>query len=158
MTLLARIHPHRRSWFALLVLLLAAGVYAAFTSARSIYPRLTFPRIVAIAERGDQAVRTMLVSTTLPLERAVATVPGVERVRSRTVRGATELQLDFRPDTAMAEALALVRARLDGAEIPRDVRLVVEQQTPAVFPVISYNVVPGDRAAADPVARARVAE
>ena len=158
MTLLARLHPHRRALFALLALLVALGVHSAFTSARSIYPRVSFPRIAVIAERGDQAVRTMLISTTLRIERAVSTVPGIERVRSKTVRGASELSLDFRPDTDMAEALALVRARVGAAETPADARIVIEQQTPAVFPVISCNVVPSERDAADPVARAKVAE
>src|SRR5262249_19872280 len=80
-TLLARVHPPRRALFAALLLLLALGVASALTSARSIYPRVAFPRIAVIAERGDQAVRTMLVSTTLRLERAVSTVPGIQRVR-----------------------------------------------------------------------------
>jgi multidrug efflux pump subunit AcrB len=42
--------------------------------------------------------------------------------------------------------------------LPADVRLTIEQQTPAVFPVLSFNVIPGATAAADPVARARLAE
>lgn len=158
MTLLARLHPHRRALFALLVLLLSLGVSAALTSARSIYPHVSFPRIAVIAERGDQAVRAMLISTTLRIERAVVAVPGMARVRSKTVRGASELSLDFRPDTNMAEALALVRARVAVADVPSDARIVIEQQTPAIFPVISCNVMPSSRDAADPVARAKVAE
>ena len=44
------------------------------------------------------------------------------------------------------------------AGLPSDVHLTIEQQTPAVFPVLSFNVVPGDADAADPLARARLAE
>jgi CzcA family heavy metal efflux pump len=150
--------PHRRALFVLLALLVAAGLHAATSSARSIYPRVTFPRIAVIAERGEQPVRGMLVSVTQPLEQAVAATPGLQRVRSKTVRGASELQLDFETDADMAAALSLVRARTAESGLPQGTHLTAEQQTPAVFPVISFNVMPGPAAAADPVARARLAE
>ncbi len=149
---------HRRALFVLLVLLLAAGTQALFTSARSIYPRVAFPRIAVIVERGEQPVRGMMVAVTRPIEQAVSTIPDLVRVRSKTVRGASEFSLDFRASADMQAALSLTRARVAQAGLPSDTSLTIEQQTPAVFPVLSFNVLPGADAASDPVARARLAE
>ena len=142
----------------LLGLLLLLAVQALTTASRSLYPDVSFARVMIIAERGESPVRGMLIAVTRPLEQAVATVPGLMRVRSKTIRGASELALDFRADTAMRDALSLVRARAAAAGLPEGVSLTIEQQTPAVFPVLSFNLLAGPAAAADPVARARVAE
>ncbi len=157
MNTLPFLHRHRRALFVLLGLAIVAGIYSATTLARSIYPQVSFPRIVIIAERGEAPVRGMLIEVTRPLEQAVL-APGLVRMRSKTVRGASEFSLDFSPSTNMLEALSYVRARAAQAGLPSDVSLVIEQQTPAVFPVLSFNVVPGKMAANDPVARARLAE
>ncbi|MFO1054628.1 MAG: efflux RND transporter permease subunit [Planctomycetota bacterium] len=157
MNFVARIHHHRRALFVLLALGLVGGVFAVQHSARAIYPGVAFPRIVVIAERGEQPVQAMLAEVTRPMERALV-VPGLTRVRSKTVRGASELSLDFAEDTDMLEALSEVRARVAQAGLPGDVELVIERQTPAVFPVLSVNVIPGEAQRADAVARAELAE
>jgi len=149
---------HRRALYVSLALLLAAGVAAMASSSRSIYPRVAFPRIAVIAERGERPVRDMVVAVTRPIEQSVSTVPKLTRLRSKTVRGASELSLDFSPDADMREALSLVRSRLSQAGLPPETSVIVEQQTPAVFPVLSFNVLPGEAAAGDRIARARLAE
>ncbi len=158
MNFVGHVHRHRRALFVLLGLMLAAGAAAVGSSARSIYPRVAFPRIAVIVERGEQPVRGMLVAVTRPVEQAVAAVPDLLRVRSRTLRGASEFSLDFRPAADMRETLSLVRARVGSAGLPPDAQVTIERQTPAVFPVLSFNVLPGPAAASDPVARARLAE
>ncbi|MDZ4774919.1 MAG: efflux RND transporter permease subunit [Planctomycetota bacterium] len=158
MKVVATAFAHRRALFVLLVLSLTAGVAAIFMVARSIYPRVSFPRIAVIAERGEQPVRGMMVAITKPLEQAVSVIPNLMRVRSKTVRGASELSLDFRADTDMRDALSNVRARIAQSGLPADVHFTTEQQTPAVFPVLSFNVIAGEHFAGDAVARARLAE
>ncbi len=158
MNLVAWAHTHRRALFVLLALALFAGAQAIFSSSRSIYPRVAFPRISVIAERGEEPVRGMLISVTRPIEQSVSAVPGLLRVRSKSVRGASEFSLDFQPSTDMREALSNVRARVAQAGFPADVRLTIERQTPAVFPVLSFNVLPSARQQNDPVARARLTE
>lgn len=158
MNLVGWAHTHRRALFVLLALALFAGVAAILHSSRSIYPHVAFPRISVIAERGEEPVRGMLVAVTRKIEQSVSAVPGLMRLRSKSVRGASEFSLDFRPATDMRDALSLVRARVAAAGLPSDVRLTIEQQTPAVFPVLSFNVLPSKTTADDPVARARLAE
>lgn len=158
MNLVPTAFRHRRSLYVLLALGLAAGVHAASVTGRSIYPDVAFPRIAVIVERGEAPVRSMLVGITQPVEQAVAATPGLRRVRSKTLRGASELSLDFEPNADMDAALSLVRARVAQAGLPGDARTTIERQTPAVFPVISFNVMPGAAARDDAVARARLAE
>ncbi|CAN5244527.1 efflux RND transporter permease subunit [soil metagenome] len=144
----------RRGWniadFALhhgkVVILAVAGMclmgfYALSTLPSGIYPDVAFPRIVVIAERGEEGVESMMIGVTRPIEEAVNAIPGLKRVRSKTIRGASEFSLDFLPTANMQDALSQSRARVSQAvsDMP-DINLTIEQQTPSVFPVISFNV------------------
>src|SRR5581483_7463055 len=64
------------------------------------------------------------------------------RVRSRTIRGAAELSLQFDPDSDMVVALQLVQARLGEVrgELPADTQLVAERLTPTSFPILTVTV------------------
>ena len=53
-----------------------------------IYPEVAFPRIVVIAQSPGLAVKDVEVAVTRPIEEAVSIVLGVNRVRSKSVRGA----------------------------------------------------------------------
>ena len=158
MRIVEHARTHARALFVLLGLLLAAGVHATSTSARSVYPQISFARIAVIAQRGEAPVRGMLAAVTRPIEQAISTVPDLVRVRSKTVRGASELNLDFRSGSDMREALALVRSRIGQAGLPADVAVEVERQAPSLFPVLSFNVVPGPAQAQDALARARLTD
>ncbi len=118
------------------------GVLALYLLPTGIYPDLTFPRIVVIAERGEDSVENVMIGVTRPLEEAVNAVPGLARVRSKTIRGACEMSLDFAPDTDLREALAQTRARIAALlpSLPPGVATTVEPQTPSLFPVLSFNV------------------
>ena len=67
------------------------------------------------------------------------------RVRSKSVRGAAELSIDFAPGTDMIQALNDVRARMAevGAQLPAGTTTITERQTPSVFPIISFVVTGG---------------
>ena len=82
---------------------------------------------------------------TRPIEERISIVPGVERVRSKTVRGASEIKIDFAPGSDMLQALNDIRAKMAEAEatFPAGTSTVVERQSPSVFPIISF-VVTGD--------------
>ena len=85
-----------------------------------IYPEVAFPRIVVIAQTPGLAVKDVEVAVTRPIEEAVSIVLGVVRVRSKSVRGAAELSIDFAPETDMIQALNDIRARMAevGAQLP----------------------------------------
>lgn len=133
---------HRKAILLLTLGLCVWGIAAIFILPSGIYPDVAFPRIVVIAERGEDSVENMLVGVTRPIEETVNAVPGLQRVRSKTVRGGSELSLDFSPRTDMREALSQTRARVASLlpELPPGLTTTIEQQTPSVFPVISFNV------------------
>ena len=71
--------------------LAASGALVATRLPSGIYPEVEFPRIVVVARGGDAPPAITQVTLTRPLETSLATVLGVERIRSRTIRGAVEL-------------------------------------------------------------------
>src|SRR5262245_10915130 len=134
-----------RAVILLTVLLAVAGGFAYLGLPSSIYPPLEFPRIVIIAHSGSTPARSMTLTVARPLEQAVMEVPGVRRVRSKTFRGAAEISAQFEPGTDTIVALQTVQnhiAELRG-ELPADIDLVVDRQTPAVFPIYSLNLTGG---------------
>lgn len=132
------------------VFLTLAGAYAMTTLPSGIYPEVEFPRIVMVAQSGDLSPRLMMITVTRPLEEAAREVLGVRRVRSRTIRGATELSVVFNADADMPYALQLLQGKVDEVRptLPAGTEIRVERMTPSFFPMLSYNVM-GDLPAAD---------
>ncbi|HLW67782.1 MAG TPA: efflux RND transporter permease subunit [Gemmataceae bacterium] len=128
------------------VLLTAGGIYSAMQMPSSVYPEVTFPRIAVVAKVPDRDVTNMEISVTRKLEEAVMGVPGVSQVRSKTIRGGSEISINFTPGTDMkrAEQLAWNRIAAQRSELPPNTELVVEQMTPAVTPVISVVLTGGE--------------
>src|SRR5436309_11123518 len=102
-----------------------------------IYPEVEFPRIAVIAHAGDLSPRMMQVAVTRQLEEAARGVLGVRRVRSKTIRGATEISVLFNPEADMPYALQLMQGKIDEArqELPAGTTIVVERMTAALFPI-----------------------
>jgi CzcA family heavy metal efflux pump len=154
-TLFDVLSRQRRFVYLLVGLLSLAGVWAAFQLPSAIYPELVFSRITVIAQGSTLGARQVVFSITRPLEEAVSIVPGVTRVRSHSIRGASEISVSFAPRTDMTYALQLVRARVNqvSGALPPDVSVEIEQLTPSLFPVLSYNLEGGDAATLYDLAR-----
>jgi CzcA family heavy metal efflux pump len=148
--LVRAIRPYFGVVLLAVVFLFAAGIYSAFKIPSGIYPEVAFPRVAVIASVPGLGIKSVEVAVTRTLERALSVVLGVTRVRSKTVRGASELSIDFAPETDMVQALNDVRARVAeaGSSLPANTQLIIERQTPSVFPIISV-VVFGSRTLAD---------
>ena len=144
-SLLARTRPYFGLIVVTTALLTAYGVVSMLRMPSGIYPEVAFPRIVVIAQTPGLAVKDVEVAVTRPIEEVVGIVLGVVRVRSKSVRGASELSIDFAPDTDMIQALNDVRARMAevGAQLPPGTTTLTERQTPSVFPIISFVVTGG---------------
>ena len=155
MTLFDVLSRQRRFVYLLVGLLGAAGVWAALTLPSAIYPELNFSRITVVAQGSTLGARQVVFSITRPLEEAVSVVPGVTRVRSHTIRGATEISITFAPGTDMAYALQLVRARVGqvGGALPPGLDIEIERLAPSLFPILSYNLEGGDPATLYDLAR-----
>jgi CzcA family heavy metal efflux pump len=128
-------------WLATAVLVVM-GVASAWSMPSSIYPEVEFPRIVVVARTGDAPPDVYLTEVTRPLEQALTTVLGIQRIRSRTIRGSTEISLQFAPSTDMWRALQIVQASVAEARaaLPPDAEVTVEKITTGSFPVVTFNL------------------
>ena len=155
MTLFDILSRQRRFVYLLVALLSVAGVWAAFVLPSAIYPELNFSRIKIVAQGSTLGARQVVFSITRPLEEAVSIVPGVTRVRSHSIRGASEIAITFAPGTDMGYVLQLVRARVNQVQgsLPPDLDIEVERLTPSLFPILSYNLEGGDPATLYDIAR-----
>ena len=134
-----------RPYFGLIVfatlLLTIAGLVAMFRMPSGIYPEVAFPRISIIAQSPGLGVKDVEVAISRPIEEAVSVVLGVRRVQSKSLRGASEINIDFTPGTEMIQALNDVRAKMgEVAALPAGTTTIVERQTPSIFPIISFVV------------------
>lgn len=127
------------------VLVAIAGLLAFRFLPTDVYPELSFPRIAVIAEAGDMSPERVVVAITRPLETAVGQVYNVRWIRSKTIRGAAEVNVDFQEGTDMQYALQQLQARIAEmrASLPPTTNLTIERVTPAIFPVITYNISTG---------------
>ena len=138
----------RRFIYLAVALLSAAGIWSALKLPSAIYPELTFPRITIVAEGSSLGARQVIFAITRPLEEAVSIVPGVERVKSRSIRGGSEVSVSFAEGTDMPYVLQLVRTRVEEirSDLPPGIDIQIERLTPALFPILSYNLEGGDPA------------
>ena len=148
----------RRFIYLLVGLGSVAGIWAATQLPSAIYPELRFPRVTIVAEGAALGARQMVFAVTRPIEEAVGIVPGVVRVRSRSIRGSSEISIYFAPNTEMQFALQQVQARVNQvrAELPAGLAIEVERLTPSLFPILSYNLEGGDPATLYDIARYQV--
>ena len=145
----------RRFIYLVVGLLSVAGIYAATQLPSAIYPELAFPRVLVVAEGSALDARQMVFSVTRPIEEAISIVPGVTRVRSRSIRGGAEIAITFSDKADMIYALQQVQARVNQVrgQLPADLNIDVERMTPSLFPIISYNLEGGDPGALYDIAR-----
>jgi multidrug efflux pump subunit AcrB len=126
----------------LTAVLVISGAIAAFELPSGIYPPLQFPRIVIVAHSGTLPPPSMSLIVTRPIEQVILAVPGVRRVRSKSIRGASEISAQFDPSTDMVVALQMVQNRVAeiSGELPADTELQIERMTPEIFPVFILSM------------------
>ncbi len=79
--------------YLIFVLMAILGILAYSNLPSGVYPELSFPRIAVIAEAGNVALEQVVLTVTRPLEVATNQVYGVQKIRSKTARGSTELSM-----------------------------------------------------------------
>ena len=139
---LALLRRHAAAVWLATAALLALGVASAFSMPSGVYPEVEFPRIVVVARTGGAPADVFLTTVTMRLEQALTTVLGVQRIRSKTIRGATEISLLFTPDADMWRALQLVQSRVAEVRsaLPAAAEILVERVTTGSFPVVTFNL------------------
>src|SRR5262245_21199596 len=142
MSLASFVERYGRAVVVITLLLAGAGLYSATQLPSDIYPPLVFPRVVVIGHAGTLPAKTMMLTVTRPIEQALLEVPGIRRVRSKTLRGSIEVSAQFDPATDMLLSLQQAQGRIAEARssLPTDLDLTVERLTPSAFPFLSVNL------------------
>jgi CzcA family heavy metal efflux pump len=126
----------------LIISMTLVGGYLAFSIPVSVFPSTDFPRVVIGVDNGVMPIDQMLVTITRPIEEAVNSVPGLQRVQSITSRGSAEVDLFFDWNSDMILTLQRVDAvvaRLQ-SELPTTAKIETHRMTFAVFPIIGYSL------------------
>lgn len=143
MNLARLIASQSRAVIVMVLLLCAAGLYAAWQLPTAIFPQTDFPRIVIIVDNGVVPAPQMLASITRPVEEAMNGIPGIVRIKSTTARGSADINLFFDWQVDILQSLQLVQARLSQltANLPPTAAIRrVDRLNFAVFPVTGYSL------------------
>ena len=132
-----------RAIVVIVVLLCAAGLYATWQLPIAILPQTDFPRIVIIVDNGEAPASQTLVSVTRPIEEAMNGIPGIARIKSKTARGSSEINLYFNWGGDINQELSLVQAKMSQllTTLPSTVEIRnIDRLTFAIFPVTGYSL------------------
>lgn len=126
----------------LIISLTLVGAYLTFSIPVAVFPNTDFPRIVIGVDNGVMPIDQMLVVITRPIEEAVNSVPGLQKVQSITSRGSAEVDLFFDWGSDMILTLQRVDAvvaRMQ-AELPPSAKIETHRLTFATFPILGYSL------------------
>lgn len=135
-------HQHRRAILFTVVVFTISGIAVMLNMPVSLFPDVTFPRIVILADNGDQPAERMMVEVTKPLEEVISSIPGVKYVRSKTSRGSTEISVGLDWGSNVLQTLQFLQGRISNIrnELPASASIQAEQMTVAIFPIAGYSL------------------
>lgn len=133
---------HRRSILLALTLFAIAGFVLIYSTPVSLFPQVTFPRVVISLDAGDMPAERMAVQVTWPVEEAVRAVPGVKTVRSSTSRGSSDISINFSWGLDMVAAMLQVESAINQIRsmLPATLSFAVRRMDPTVFPVLGFSL------------------
>src|SRR5271165_1583879 len=133
---------YAKSIVFLILILVAACAYLAFTIPIAVFPTTNFPRVIVGVDNGVMPIDQMMVTITRPIEESVNSVPGLKQVRSITSRGSAEIDLFFDWQVDMVTTLQLVDAALANIRntLPSTAIIQTHRLTFASFPIIGYSL------------------
>ncbi len=122
-------------------LALAAAGYWAWTQLDiEAYPDISDNEVAVIAQAPGLPAEEVEMQVTLPIERALNTVPGVLAKRSRTIFGLSVVRLTFTDETNLFWARQIVNEKLADAELPAGVVPALGPMTPSIGEIFRYVI------------------
>ncbi len=113
---------HRATVFTVMLFAVIVGLYSYLTLPRESTPDITIPYVLVQTSHEGVAPEDVETLITLPIERKLKGLKGVEKIRSVSVEGSSMITIEFRPDVVIEDALARVRDKVDQAkgDLPDD--------------------------------------
>ncbi len=132
--------------YMVVLIILILGVISFLKIPVDLMPEVTFPRVTINTRYenvGPQEVETLI---TVPIEKAVSSVSGVEDVTSVSVEGRSQVRVGFGWETDLDEAVSDVREKLDRLRdnLPRDADAPVISKFDANSSPIMFIGISGD--------------
>jgi len=125
-----------------ILFLVVFGAYLATTIPVAVFPEVNFPRVLVGIDNGVAPIDQMQVTVTRPVEEALNSVEGLERVQSITSRGTVEVDMFFSWKVDMFQTLQRVNAALARvqSELPPTAKVTANRLTFAAFPIMGYSL------------------
>ncbi|HDQ40565.1 MAG TPA: efflux RND transporter permease subunit [Desulfonatronum sp.] len=124
----------------LLVILVVVGVHSYLTLPREAFPDITIPYVFVTTTYEGVAPEDMETLITMPIERKLKGLSGVEEIRASSAEGLSTVAVKFLPTVDIDDALQKVRVKVDQAkaDLPADLEddPVVEEINFSDIPVI----------------------
>ena len=124
----------------LLVILVIIGVYSYRILPREAFPDITIPYVFVTTTSEGVAPEDMEKLITMPIERKLKGLSGVEEIRASSAEGLSTVAVKFLPTVDIDDALQKVRVKVDQAkaDLPADLEdePVVEEVNFSDIPVI----------------------
>jgi CzcA family heavy metal efflux pump len=145
------VDAHGRALVLVFFAFAVAGMVLTTQIPVSIFPQTDFPRIVVRVDNGIAPIDVQMLTVTRPLEQAIRTVPGITTVKSITARGGTDINVFFRWDVNVEDALNRVQGRISEITptLPSEARFYINRVTFSVFPMIGFSITSTSRSLAD---------
>ncbi len=137
------ISAHKKGIIFIVSILSVGGLVSLFSMPISLFPNIDFPRIVMLADNGEEPANRMMIDVTRPLEEAARSVPGVTRVKSATSRGSSEVDVSFKWGTDIIQALELLQGEVASIrnQLPPTVSIQIARMNATVFPIEGFSLV-----------------
>src|SRR5665648_915879 len=135
-------HKFKNPLGIVLLILVAAGIYAYSLMKVELLPNVTFPKVKIIADNGEQPIDIMLVSVTRPLEEAIKKSENLNIIQSTTSRGTCEISAFFNWDADINLARQQIEARISESspDLPPGLKVVIEKMNPSILAVAGYSL------------------
>ncbi len=131
---------HKAIVLILALFLSGAGVWTWSQLDVEAYPDISDTEVGVIAQLNGLPAEEMEQQVTIPVERALNTVPGVISKRSKTIFGLSKVSLTFNDKTDIYLARQLVLEKLRDADIPDGVQPVLTPMTMAMGEIFRYVI------------------
>lgn len=133
---------HKRSILFAALLLFIAGAFSAWKLPVSLFPTVSFPRIVVSVDSGNLPIDQTNLEITRPIAQAIRSIPGVKTLRTTSAKGSSELSVFFEWGLDMDKKLLQIESAVNQTIplLPPGVSYDAKRMDPTVFPIFGLSL------------------